>query len=244
MAQAVTAEQIRFLSNSPKRMAAAWCTPRLAASARSRPAARDSTMGAAFTNPFLIGGVTAGNPVVTEEILGPVATFQVCDTEDEGLALAHYEITARGAADRLCAIGTKQARIVTEPPKTVGAGVGARRQELTHQVPAGQDLDPVQARVLAVPRGARDAIARPALWRSISRGKMRVRVGPGNAGRGSARRRHRHPHHRRGRLALPSMTSCAGGPSGPPCVSEAGRRAWRPLAQAHGLPPGRGGRLA
>lgn len=33
MAQAVTAEQIRFLSNSPKRMAAAWCTPRLAASA-------------------------------------------------------------------------------------------------------------------------------------------------------------------------------------------------------------------
>ena len=62
-------------------------------------------MGAAFTNPFLIGGVTADNPVVTEEILGPVATFQVCDTEDEGLALAHHEITARGAADRLRAIG-------------------------------------------------------------------------------------------------------------------------------------------
>lgn len=43
-----------------------------------------------FYQPTLIAGVDAANPAVTEEIFGPVATFQVFDTEDEGMALAQH----------------------------------------------------------------------------------------------------------------------------------------------------------
>lgn len=43
-----------------------------------------------FYQPTLIGGVSVDNPAVTEEIFGPVATFQTFDTEDEGLALAQH----------------------------------------------------------------------------------------------------------------------------------------------------------
>lgn len=43
-----------------------------------------------FYQPTLIGGVTADNPAVTEEIFGPVATFQTFDHEDEGIALAQH----------------------------------------------------------------------------------------------------------------------------------------------------------
>ncbi|WP_199259034.1 aldehyde dehydrogenase family protein [Paracoccus binzhouensis] len=43
-----------------------------------------------FYRPTLIGGVSADNPAVTEEIFGPVATFQTFDTEDEGMALARH----------------------------------------------------------------------------------------------------------------------------------------------------------
>ncbi|MFV0409010.1 MAG: aldehyde dehydrogenase family protein [Paracoccus sp. (in: a-proteobacteria)] len=43
-----------------------------------------------FYRPTLIAGVTADNPAVTEEIFGPVATLQVFDTEEEGMALASH----------------------------------------------------------------------------------------------------------------------------------------------------------
>ncbi|WP_136684000.1 aldehyde dehydrogenase family protein [Falsirhodobacter xinxiangensis] len=43
-----------------------------------------------FYRPTLIGGVTAQNPAVTEEIFGPVATFQTFDSEDEAMALAAH----------------------------------------------------------------------------------------------------------------------------------------------------------
>ncbi|QPC41547.1 aldehyde dehydrogenase family protein [Kaustia mangrovi] len=43
-----------------------------------------------FYRPTLIGGVDAANPAVTEEIFGPVATFQTFETEDEAMALASH----------------------------------------------------------------------------------------------------------------------------------------------------------
>ena len=43
-----------------------------------------------FYRPTLIGGVTADNPAVTEEIFGPVATFQTFETEEEAMALAAH----------------------------------------------------------------------------------------------------------------------------------------------------------
>ncbi len=43
-----------------------------------------------FYRPTLITGVTAENPAVTDEIFGPVATFQTFDTDDEALALANH----------------------------------------------------------------------------------------------------------------------------------------------------------
>lgn len=43
-----------------------------------------------FYRPTLIGGVDATNPAVTEEIFGPVATFQTFATEDEAMALARH----------------------------------------------------------------------------------------------------------------------------------------------------------
>ncbi|TMV84452.1 aldehyde dehydrogenase family protein [Thioclava sp. BHET1] len=44
-----------------------------------------------FYRPTLIAGVDAANPAVTEEIFGPVATFQTFETEDEALALAQHQ---------------------------------------------------------------------------------------------------------------------------------------------------------
>ncbi len=43
-----------------------------------------------FYQPTLLAGVTADNPAVTEEIFGPVATFQTFETEDEALSLASH----------------------------------------------------------------------------------------------------------------------------------------------------------
>lgn len=43
-----------------------------------------------FYRPTLIAGVDAANPAVTEEIFGPVATFQTFTSEDEALALARH----------------------------------------------------------------------------------------------------------------------------------------------------------
>ncbi|OCX60009.1 aldehyde dehydrogenase [Thioclava sp. SK-1] len=43
-----------------------------------------------FYRPTLIGDVDQGNPAVTEEIFGPVATFQSFDTEEEAMALADH----------------------------------------------------------------------------------------------------------------------------------------------------------
>ncbi|MHA7826150.1 MAG: aldehyde dehydrogenase family protein [Roseovarius sp.] len=43
-----------------------------------------------FYRPTLIAGATPDNPAVTDEIFGPVATFQTFDTEDEALALAAH----------------------------------------------------------------------------------------------------------------------------------------------------------
>lgn len=43
-----------------------------------------------FYRPTLIGGVDAANPAVTEEIFGPVATFQTFETEEEAMALAAH----------------------------------------------------------------------------------------------------------------------------------------------------------
>ncbi|MDB6454306.1 aldehyde dehydrogenase family protein [Falsirhodobacter sp. 20TX0035] len=43
-----------------------------------------------FYRPTLIAGVTPSNPAVTEEIFGPVATFQTFDTEDEAMELARH----------------------------------------------------------------------------------------------------------------------------------------------------------
>lgn len=43
-----------------------------------------------FYRPTLIAGVTAENPAVTEEIFGPVATFQIFDTEEEAMHLARH----------------------------------------------------------------------------------------------------------------------------------------------------------
>lgn len=43
-----------------------------------------------FYRPTLIGGVNATNPAVTEEIFGPVATFQSFDSEEEALQLASH----------------------------------------------------------------------------------------------------------------------------------------------------------
>lgn len=43
-----------------------------------------------FYQPTLIGGVDAQNPAVTEEIFGPVATFQTFDTEQEAMELARH----------------------------------------------------------------------------------------------------------------------------------------------------------
>lgn len=43
-----------------------------------------------FYRPTLIGGVNSTNPAVTDEIFGPVATFQTFDTEEEALALARH----------------------------------------------------------------------------------------------------------------------------------------------------------
>ncbi len=43
-----------------------------------------------FYRPTLIGGVDAASPAVTEEIFGPVATFQVFDSEEEAMELAAH----------------------------------------------------------------------------------------------------------------------------------------------------------
>lgn len=43
-----------------------------------------------YYQPTLIGGVTETNPAVTEEIFGPVATFQTFDTEEEAMELARH----------------------------------------------------------------------------------------------------------------------------------------------------------
>lgn len=43
-----------------------------------------------FYQPTLIAGVTETNPAVTEEIFGPVATFQTFETEEEAIALASH----------------------------------------------------------------------------------------------------------------------------------------------------------
>ncbi|SFD55282.1 aldehyde dehydrogenase family protein [Roseivivax sediminis] len=43
-----------------------------------------------FYRPTLLGGVTADNPAVTEEIFGPVATFQTFENEEEALRLAAH----------------------------------------------------------------------------------------------------------------------------------------------------------
>ncbi|MBI1220031.1 MAG: aldehyde dehydrogenase family protein [Rhodobacteraceae bacterium] len=43
-----------------------------------------------FYQPTLIAGATEANPAVTEEIFGPVATFQIFDTEEEAIALAGH----------------------------------------------------------------------------------------------------------------------------------------------------------
>lgn len=43
-----------------------------------------------YYRPTLIGGVEASNPAVTEEIFGPVATFQTFDSEEEAMALASH----------------------------------------------------------------------------------------------------------------------------------------------------------
>lgn len=44
-----------------------------------------------YYRPTLIAGVTQDNPAVTEEIFGPVATFQTFATEDEAMALARHQ---------------------------------------------------------------------------------------------------------------------------------------------------------
>jgi aldehyde dehydrogenase (NAD+) len=43
-----------------------------------------------YYRPTLIGGVGAENPAVTEEVFGPVATFQTFDSEEEALSLARH----------------------------------------------------------------------------------------------------------------------------------------------------------
>ncbi|GHG96158.1 aldehyde dehydrogenase family protein [Pseudodonghicola xiamenensis] len=43
-----------------------------------------------YYQPTLIAGVTETNPAVTEEIFGPVATFQTFGTEEEAIALASH----------------------------------------------------------------------------------------------------------------------------------------------------------
>lgn len=43
-----------------------------------------------FYQPTLIRNVTAANPAVSEEIFGPVATFQTFDTEEEAMDLARH----------------------------------------------------------------------------------------------------------------------------------------------------------
>ncbi len=43
-----------------------------------------------FYQPTLIAGVDAANPAVTEEIFGPVATFQTFETEEEAMQLADH----------------------------------------------------------------------------------------------------------------------------------------------------------
>lgn len=43
-----------------------------------------------FYQPTLIAGVARSNPAVTEEIFGPVATFESFETEDEAMALASH----------------------------------------------------------------------------------------------------------------------------------------------------------
>jgi len=43
-----------------------------------------------FYQPTLIGVTDSANPAVSEEIFGPVATFQIFDTEEEGIALASH----------------------------------------------------------------------------------------------------------------------------------------------------------
>jgi aldehyde dehydrogenase (NAD+) len=43
-----------------------------------------------YYQPTLLGGAGQDNPAVTEEIFGPVATFQTFETEDEALALAAH----------------------------------------------------------------------------------------------------------------------------------------------------------
>lgn len=43
-----------------------------------------------FYRPTLLAGVDAANPAVTDEIFGPVATFQTFATEEQALALAYH----------------------------------------------------------------------------------------------------------------------------------------------------------
>lgn len=43
-----------------------------------------------YYQPTLLAGVEASNPAVTEEIFGPVATFQTFETEDEAMQLAAH----------------------------------------------------------------------------------------------------------------------------------------------------------
>ncbi|WP_254884968.1 aldehyde dehydrogenase family protein [Salipiger sp. HF18] len=63
---------------------------------RRRGRGARSSVGAPFSRegsyyqPTLIAGVTQDNPAVTEEIFGPVATFQTFEGEEKAMALAAH----------------------------------------------------------------------------------------------------------------------------------------------------------